>query len=287
MPDDGRRALAWAWASLIANITITLTGGLVRLTGSGLGCPTWPKCTAQSWTTHRALGIHGTIEFGNRLLTYVLVAVAVGTAIAVWRRAASTTAARVLAGGLVVGIPLQGLIGGLTVLTHLNPWTVSLHLVVSMLLVAGSAWLIEVIRAPRSGPVSGTGRRLVVVQAALVAAAVYAGTMVTGSGPHAGDADARRNGLDPLMLTHLHAGVVCALVACSLLSTIVFWRSPARSVAAAVLVVEVAQAAVGIAQYALGLPIGLVAVHLVSATVLVATSTTLVLRTVSAAQPEG
>ena len=79
----------WAWASVVANTLIVLTGGLVRLTGSGLGCPTWPRCTDESFVPHRALGVHGVIEFGNRMLTYVLVAVAVATLIAVWRWAGS------------------------------------------------------------------------------------------------------------------------------------------------------------------------------------------------------
>ena len=87
----------WAWASVVANTLIVLTGGLVRLTGSGLGCPTWPRCTDESFVPHRALGVHGVIEFGNRMLTYVLVAVVVGTFIAVWRWAGSTRELRRLA----------------------------------------------------------------------------------------------------------------------------------------------------------------------------------------------
>lgn len=138
----------WAWASLIANIGIIVTGAVVRLTESGLGCPTWPRCTAQSFVPHQSLGIHGAIEFGNRLLTYVLVVVAVATWIAVWRWAGSTRALRQLATALALGIPLQGVIGGITVLTNLNPWIVALHLLLSFALVSGAVLLI--VRASES-----------------------------------------------------------------------------------------------------------------------------------------
>ncbi|MEH3033650.1 MAG: COX15/CtaA family protein, partial [Aeromicrobium erythreum] len=80
---EQRHVVAWAWALLVANTVIILTGGLVRLTASGLGCPTWPRCTDDSFTPHPSLGIHGAIEFGNRLLTYVLIAVAIGAVVAV------------------------------------------------------------------------------------------------------------------------------------------------------------------------------------------------------------
>ena len=86
---DRTTVVRWAWASVVANTLIVLTGGLVRLTGSGLGCPTWPRCTDESFVPHRALGVHGVIEFGNRMFTYVLVAVAIGTLVAVWRWAGS------------------------------------------------------------------------------------------------------------------------------------------------------------------------------------------------------
>ena len=112
---DRRTVERWAWASVVANTLIVLTGGLVRLTGSGLGCPTWPRCTAESFVPHRELGMHGVIEFGNRMFTYVLVAVAVGTLIAVWRWSGTSTTARRIAVVLALGIPFQGVIGGITV----------------------------------------------------------------------------------------------------------------------------------------------------------------------------
>ena len=258
--------VGWARASLLANITIVLTGGLVRLTDSGLGCPEWPRCTPESFVPHRALGVHGAIEFGNRMLTYVLVAVAIGTLVAAWRRPE-----RRLATALAVGIPLQAVIGGVTVLTDLNPWIVSLHLLVSMALIAGSVVLVQRAGGHRPRPASRAARWLVIVICGVVAVTVYLGTIVTGSGPHAGDADAPRNGLDPEALSHLHAYGVWALVALTIVAVVTLRSRWAWGL----LGVEAVQAAIGIAQYRLGLPITLVAAHLVGAAVLVAVTTAL------------
>jgi len=270
------QVVRWARASVAANILIVLTGGLVRLTDSGLGCPTWPKCTPTTWTTHAALGIHGAIEFGNRLLTYVLVAVAVCTLIAVWRWAESTRPLRRLAIGLLAGIPLQGVIGGYTVLTHLNPWLVSLHLVLSMALIAAAAVLVHDVRGRPTYAVPASARAIVWAIAAFAAAAVYLGTMVTGSGPHAGDAVAPRNGLDPDSISHLHGAAVYALVALTLGCLALLWRTPARPAVLIVVGVQVLQAGIGIAQYELGLPVALVAAHLVGAGLLAAAIASLV-----------
>ena len=134
-------------ASLVANIGIVVTGGVVRLTSSGMGCPTWPRCTEDSYVSHPELGIHGAIEFGNRLLTFVLVAVALLTfvaAAALPRRAQGKRRdLRWLAAGLALGIPAQAVIGGISVWTHLNPFVVALHFLVSMVLIALSVWLIR------------------------------------------------------------------------------------------------------------------------------------------------
>lgn len=273
------QVLGWARASVAANILIVLTGGLVRLTDSGLGCPTWPKCTTTTWTTHEALGIHGAIEFGNRLLTYVLVAVAVGTLVAVWRWAESNRPLRRLAIGLLAGIPLQGVIGGFTVLTHLNPWLVSLHLVLSMVLIAAAAVLVHDVSGHSVVTVSPAARTVVWLVATLAAAAVYLGTMVTGSGPHAGDAVAPRNGLDPVQLSHLHAATVYVLVALTLVGLALAWRTAARPAVWLVVGVQVLQASIGVAQYELGLPVALVAAHLVGAGLLVAATASLVAKT--------
>lgn len=271
--------VGWARASVAANIVIVLTGGLVRLTDSGLGCPTWPKCTSTTWTTHPALGIHGLIEFGNRMLTYVLIAVAVCTLVAVWRWADTTRGLRRLALALLVGIPLQGVIGGFTVLTDLNPWLVSLHLVLSMALIAGSAVLVHEVGGRPVSPVTATVRRLVWASAIVTGVAVYLGTMVTGSGPHAGDAVAPRNGLDSTFTSHVHAASVYLLVALTLVVLILAWRTAARSSVLVVVAAQILQATIGIVQFELGLPIALVAAHLIGAGLLVAATASLVAKT--------
>ncbi len=276
--EPGRTAVErWAWASLAANTIIVLTGGLVRLTGSGLGCPTWPRCTDESFVPHRELGVHGAIEFGNRMLTYVLIAVAIGTLVAVWRWSATSRTARRIALVLALGIPFQGVIGGITVLTDLNPWIVSLHLLLSMGLIAGSVLLITHVRG--GSPTRLPARAVLLTRGtfAVLVVVVYLGTVVTGSGPHAGDADSRRNGLDPQVLSHVHAAAVYVLVALTI-ATVVALRSTAASGAAVlVLVVELLQGGIGFVQYRTDLPIALVAAHLVGAAVLVAAGTRLVL----------
>jgi len=130
---DGERALrVWLVASLICNMGIIVTGAVVRLTGSGLGCPTWPKCTADSYVPHGALGIHGLIEFGNRTLTFVLIIAALGAFISAWRNRGARSKLWWITLGIGIGIPFQGVIGGITVLTDLNPYVVALHLLLSV-----------------------------------------------------------------------------------------------------------------------------------------------------------
>ena len=273
----GPRALRrWAVVSLIMNIGIVVTGGLVRLTGSGLGCPTWPRCTQDSYVSHPQLGIHGAIEFGNRLLTLVLISAAALTFISamLYREDGRPRPdLRWLAGGLALGIPLQGVIGGITVLTQLNPYVVALHLLLSMVLIALAVWLVRQtwhLAARDASNLSVIATRATFV---LMWLAVWLGTLVTGSGPHAGDENAPRNGLDGLMLTRLHSGVVYATVA---VSVICFVLLRSRAVVL-LLLVEIVQAGIGVAQYQLGLPIWLVALHLLGASLAIATVTNLML----------
>ncbi|MDR7086994.1 cytochrome c oxidase assembly protein subunit 15 [Aeromicrobium panaciterrae] len=276
----------WAWATLAANTLIVLTGGLVRLTGSGLGCPTWPKCTDDSFVPHRALGTHGVIEFGNRMLTYVLVFVVISALIAVWRWSRSTQTTRRLALIIALGVPFQAVIGGISVLTDLNPWVVSLHLILSMGLIAASTVLLVKVRGGLAGSRSHVTN--VIATYAVVWVVVYLGTIVTGSGPHAGDTDAPRNGLDPQVMSHVHAVSVYVLVALTILLAIVA-RGPMRRLAVILLGVELAQGTIGFVQYFTDLPIALVAAHLVGAAVLVAAATRLLLEataTESAAPPQ-
>lgn len=276
---DRRFVLRWAWASLIANATLVLTGGLVRLTGSGLGCPTWPKCTDDSFVPHRALGINGVIEFGNRMLTYVLIAVAIATFLAVWRWSGADRSMRRLVILMGLGIPFQGVIGGITVLTDLNPWIVSLHLLLSMALVAASVLLIVRVRGTGVEPVDAVHVWLVRTTYAVLWVVVYLGTIVTGSGPHAGDAKAPRNGLDPADISQLHTDAVFLLVGLTAGCWLALRASAPVAAWAAliVLVVELAQGLIGFVQYATDLPIALVAAHLVGAAILIAAGTHLLL----------
>jgi cytochrome c oxidase assembly protein subunit 15 len=271
----------WAWAAVVANAVIVLTGGLVRLTGSGLGCPTWPRCTDNSFVPHRALGTHGVIEFSNRMLTYVLVAVVVATYVAVRRWMHSTTGMRRLALVIAFGVPLQAVVGGISVLTDLNPWIVSLHLIISMVMIATSMSLVFRIRGVAPGGVirAQTGR--VVSMYVLLWAVVYLGTVVTGSGPHAGDASAPRNGLNPHVMSHVHAAAVYALVAVTVTLCWQLRKLPTFRLALLMLAMEFAQATIGFVQYFTNLPIALVAAHLVGAAALIATGTRLLLEIVS------
>jgi cytochrome c oxidase assembly protein subunit 15 len=266
----------WAVVSLIMNIVIVVTGGLVRLTGSGLGCPTWPRCTEDSYISHPQLGIHGAIEFGNRLLTLVLVVAAVLTfvsALLYKENGRPRPDLRRLTGGLALGIPFQGVIGGITVLTHLNPYVVGLHFLLSMVLIALAVWLVR--KTWHLAPAGASRTSVIATRVAFVLMwlAVWLGTLVTGSGPHAGDENAPRNALDGMLLTRLHTSVVYATLAASVICFVLL-RSRAVLL---LLLVELVQVGIGMAQYQTGLPIWLVAMHLLGASLAIATVTNLML----------
>lgn len=261
----------WAWANLVANTLIILTGGAVRLTGSGLGCPTWPRCTDESFVPHGALGWHGVIEFGNRTLTYVLIVIAIGTVVATWRWTGATRTQLRLVLGIALGIPFQGVIGGITVLTDLNPWVVSLHLILSMALVVAATVFLVSLR-PDDGTASPRAAWIVRAAYVVLLVAIYLGTIVTGSGPHAGDADAPRNGLDPVWWSRVHALSVWTFIILTVVA-IVLLRGQARRAGLLVLVAGLAQGLIGYVQYFTDLPILLVGAHLVGAAVLLALAT--------------
>ena len=254
------------WASLIANIGLVVTGGAVRLTGSGLGCPTWPHCQSGSFVPHGALTIHKGIEFGNRMLTFVLTAVAIITFIAAWKSARREL--RWLAFWMGMFIPAQAIIGGISVLTHLNPWVVSLHLVSSMVII-GLA-VVFIVRIDRPLPQPSPLRW---AQLAAAAAVIYLGTIVTGAGPHAGDAGREaakyRNGFSELETAQLHTDFVFLLVGLTL-AILIIRRSRAIY---ALVAVEVFNAGIGFAQYFTHLPALLVGIHMFGAALVAAAST--------------
>jgi heme a synthase len=263
-----------ALANAVANGAIVVTGGAVRLTGSGLGCPTWPRCTDESFVATPELAGHGVIEFGNRLLTFVLAAVAIATVVAVFR--STRRDLRGLAVLAFLGIPAQALLGGVTVLTGLNPWTVAAHFLVSSVLVAVTTVLWLRSREP------GVGQLLVRRPFALLvtgigvatAAVLVLGTVVTGSGPHSGDPAAGRTGFDPELVSQLHADSVFLLLGLTVALLVALYAtdSPGRLKRAArdLLVVQLAQGVVGYVQYFTDLPIALVLLHMLGAVLVTA-----------------
>jgi heme a synthase len=275
-----RRARAWfarpavytglALASVVANCVIVVTGGAVRLTSSGLGCPTWPSCTDSSLTPTRQFAAHGIIEFTNRQLTFVLGLIALATLIAA---VAQRRQVRLAALALAI-IPAQAVIGGISVLTDLNPWVVALHFLTSIAAIAVTVVLWWRIRPRAALPPVGRAAALLARIVLVVAACVLVvGTVVTGSGPHAGDRNAsghvHRTGLSVGAVAQLHADLVMVLIGLSvgLLVLLYAIRAPARVRNAAwwLVGVEVAQGVVGYTQYFLKVPALLVGVHMAGA----------------------
>ena len=258
-------------ATLVANVGIVVTGGAVRLTASGLGCPTFPRCTDHSLVVTREMGGHGLVEFGNRMLTFALSAVVVAAVVVAWRagRRDLRAAALLLFGGIVA----QAVLGGVTVLTGLNPVTVMAHFLLSVALI-GVATRAHLLAAGQRVPphrevhpaVLLGGRGLLAVTALLL----LAGTVVTGTGPHSGDKNAtHRLPFDLLEVTQLHADLVFLLVGLTIGLAVALQATDVPPVlrrrVRVLLGVVLAQGLVGYAQYATDLPVALVAVHVLGA----------------------
>lgn len=278
--------LGLAVASLISEIGIIVTGGAVRLTQSGLGCPTWPRCTPESLTNTPEMGIHGIIEFGNRTLTFVLAAIALAMVMVLWNRRRSHPQPFWIAIGLLLGIPGQAIIGGITVLTQLNPWVVAFHFLLSTVMVCFASLMLNRIalevRSAReertdvpvvNGETSVWSRGLAWVIFATGWVVLYLGTIVTGTGPHGGDAEAPRHGFDPLIVTRLHAFPVYAMVAATVLFVILVLRmnssASQRRSAWLMLSAVILQGVIGYIQHFTGLPIGVVLLHMLGSGIVV------------------
>lgn len=260
-----RAMLGWAVASLVANIAIIVTGAVVRLTASGLGCDTWPRCNNDSYVAHGERGLHSYVEFGNRLLTFVLLAIAIGTVVAAWRSGAGATMRR-LAVLTLLGIPAQGVIGGITVLTHLNPYVVALHLLATIVLVVWCTRMVMIARDTQPAVIGSRQKLVVTLVFWLLMAAIWLGTTVTGAGPHAGDLRAHRNGLPIVWIARVHAwfvDVTAVLVLWLFWTTRRLGQARAFRWTAVLLATMVVQGVIGYAQYFLGVPIGLVILHMV------------------------
>ncbi len=251
---------------------LVVSGGAVRITGSGLGCPTWPKCTSNSFTPvpHQAQGqLHVWIEFGNRLITLGLLTVSVIALLAVLILKRNDI--RALAIGQVVGILLQIPLGGITVLTHLNPFAVASHFLLSIILIAAGTSLFERRSLTRLEfpPVRSGVRIMSHTHLVLTALVIVAGTLVTGSGPNAGDMSAPRFHIHIQFIAWLHADLVIGLVVLTGLMLVVTSRySTLRRRIAIFGLVALAQGGVGFLQYYRGLPELLVGAHLLGVTLI-------------------
>lgn len=251
------RALNLSALSLLAlQILLVITGGLVRLTGSGLGCPTWPKCTADSYKPVESQPqLHAWIEFGNRLLTFALFAAALATLYFVYKSGRRELS--YLAWLQVGGIFGQGILGGITVLTKLNPAPVAGHLLLSMLLISGATTLHYRISNNIEQEDDAIARSL----ATIAFLTLIAGTIVTGSGPHAGDWQAKRFPIEIQLAARYHG----TLVAMTLLTAIYIAVKFPRPSVNLLIIVLIGQGLIGLIQWWQGLPQTLVGAHLLGA----------------------
>jgi cytochrome c oxidase assembly protein subunit 15 len=254
---------------LFAQAAIVVTGGAVRLTGSGLGCPTWPECTPGSYTPKPYQveeQVKVWIEFGNRLLTFVLVLIAITVLISVL--ASRRKDLRGLALGQVLGIVGQGVLGGITVLTGLHPATVSAHFLLSIILIAGATSL----RARRFTPREEQDslplvKKIAITHIISTFLVIALGTIVTGTGPHAGDATTQRFPFDLRTVAWLHADAVIALFGITFGLYVVHGVSPSTKRRLKIfLVIALGQGVIGYVQWFSDLPDLLVGLHLVGST---------------------
>ena len=329
---NSKRVRLYVWLSLVTQVLIVVTGGAVRLTASGLGCPTWPKCTEDSITTTPEMGFHGVIEFGNRVLTFVLLVIALLTYITVMRMHPAkdrlilptfgffgatiglaggillqaitglnawtvalmafsgaimlylalriiTTARAVELGGLVapafllgLGIILQAVVGGITVLTGLNSWIVGLHFVISVGLIGIASMLVWRALPKPVTEIAPLNRILAWPSVIVSLITILIGVVVTGAGPHAGDIDTPRNGLDLEIWQHYHSYpgyLMLALIAVQFgsqwLVSRKLWRDLPTRILFLTLIFTICQAAVGIVQARTGVPALLVGIHMFGA----------------------
>jgi heme a synthase len=275
-----RRFRRFALAAIITNVGIVFSGGLVRVTGSGLGCPTWPRCDEESFVPTPG-GAHAgwqtAIEFGNRMLTFVVLAAALAVLYEARRqRAHHPPSVLRLAWALPLGVLAQAVMGGITVLTGLTPFTVAMHFLLSMVLIAIAVVLHERVRLPDPGAPPRAGLRLATTALVVVAFLVLVlGTLVTGAGPHAGDPSTPRLGVDIRLVALAHADAVWLLVGLTVALVAVTWRTSTRVSRAlrVLLAIQLVQGTIGYVQYATGIPEALVAAHILGAALMWMTAT--------------
>ncbi|RKS73301.1 cytochrome c oxidase assembly protein subunit 15 [Actinomadura pelletieri DSM 43383] len=264
-----------ALLGVLGNVAIVVSGGAVRVTKSGLGCPDWPRCSGDSLVPthnpeHHVLNM--SIEFGNRLVTFVVLGIGVLVFVAALRLRPRRRSLVWWALAQPMSVVAQAIIGGIVVLTKLHPAAVSLHFLVSpaLLVFCVGLWVRagEGDAPPRAlaGPWT---RRLAAALVVACAAVLVAGTVVTGTGPHAGDAESRRYGFDITDVARVHGLLAWATTALTVLTLIVLYRTSAPAAArrrgGELAAIIVAQGAVGYVQYFLGVPEGLVLLHMFGA----------------------
>jgi cytochrome c oxidase assembly protein subunit 15 len=272
-PSANRALLKLSTLMVFTQSAIVFTGALVRITGSGLGCSTWPECTPGSYTPtsdQPEAPLHAWIEFGNRLLTFILLINALALMFTILKSGRGEL--RKLGALQIVGILAQGVLGGVTVLTALNPATVAAHFLLSIILIAGALSLRQ--RAHGKSLIEITliplVSKLIWLHLLLTALVIFAGTIVTGSGPHAGDSAAERFNLDSRTMAWIHADLVIALLGVSI-ALLIAIRLGLAGVAHQVLsgriqiflIVALAQGGIGYIQYFTKLPEALVAAHII------------------------
>jgi cytochrome c oxidase assembly protein subunit 15 len=272
-PLADRALLKLSTLMVFTQSAIVFTGALVRITGSGLGCSTWPECTPGSYTPtpdQPEAPLHAWIEFGNRLLTFVLLINALALMFTILK--SGKRELRKLGALQILGILAQGVLGGITVLTALNPATVAAHFLLSIILIAGALSLRQ--RAHGKSPIEITliplVTKLIWLHLLLTSLVLIAGTIVTGSGPHAGDSAAERFNLDSRTMAWIHADLVIALLGVSIALLIAIrlgLAGQARQVLSGriqiFLIVALAQGGIGYIQYFTKLPEALVAAHII------------------------
>ncbi|MBG0832893.1 heme A synthase [Planomonospora sp. ID67723] len=266
----------WALAAVVVNAGITVTGAVVRVTGSGLGCPTWPRCTPDSFVPAAHDGIsplNTAIEFGNRLLTFLVLVVAAACVVAALRLPSRRRDLVRLAWVQPVGVAVQALWGGVVVHSALNPVTVSVHFLFSVGMIAAACALYA-----RTGEGDAPAQRLVHrdvrtlghVLVGAVLLLIIAGMVVTGTGPHSGDETASRFDFDIETVARIHADAAYLVVGLTfaLLFALHVTDVPgrARRAALTLLAVELAQGVIGYVQYFLAVPAFLVGLHVLGAT---------------------
>lgn len=272
------RALRWStMAALVVAILVVLGGGVVRVTGSGLGCPTWPTCEGTSVAPIAELGIHGVIEFANRLVTVLLIVVVGWAIVAARLQAQRDRMLTRLAWSMFWLVVANAVAGGITVLVGLNPWVVALHFVLAMGLLAAATltWHRARWRGMPGSRAPRTVSILARVTVAVTAALVVVGTIVSGAGPHSGDSrDVPRIGGAQSTevwsrVVLVHAGLAIAVIVLAIALLVTLRRTPdaglARRTVLVFLVVLLAQGAIGGVQSLIGIPAVLVALHLLGA----------------------